>query len=1145
MSQTSAATSSSTSTPHKKKRHEEEGEGKVGFSGVIHRSPPQIPAALLRKIGIKETTSVGKVKVMLKISKADDSLTSAASSASPPFLSVDSRKRQITLLEPGGIGIQNGAPEERRVGVAAPKMFAFDAIFSDEPQSEICTSALSDVIQAVISGSDGCLFCFGHARLGKSYTMVGTPQSSATLGVIPSAISWLFRCISEQKHKTGARFSVRASAIEISSSSQHDQSPGVYLCEEPQLQSELRVPTPEKAAFYLDAALSARTSSECHFLYSLHVYQYSVAGKGGVAGGRSRLHVLDLGSCERVKGQSAMTLSAVGNVLIAIFNGQKHLPHREHRLAQVLKECLGSITCHAAMLAHVSPLPEHYHETLATIQLASRLHRMRRRRVKYVGSTGMNTTNISNCVEDSRGPSSSDVDPSSSEQSADTVIYVGHNRSNHEETDGEHPPVYIPSLTSGDNRAVMSKALPSKPVPKVLPQTKLSNTSKSVPASPQKLSDPSKLMSSPSKSSKALKSSSAKSSPCKVLPSKAQIEEQWIDGPKISKSRIAEARMNIKKEKEMWVDGPKPSKKHDRHEVNHSGYGFLDSHKKNMIRKWVENQTLQVQQKKAGVGQSSSSSSGSGSGSGGSGSGSGSGASGLSSASATYRGLTQFKTCDEDDDMRCLPGEVRGRASGQEDSEEFDDYVMTANPLPLPPKPAALPKGRVVPLDRLQDSSVLHEKLPDNLVPTSQSNVFIRERSDLNINIDKSAIQNSNLNHLHSKETSSTAVYNNISIERVPDDSQTDIEIIEVEIPMEPVPMMDCALQVTEEDILRSMKSPGSVNSNLHEEDLMLKSLGQNPLPEEDQNHNVDLMEHPLKILSQSNLTVVSTFTDSLSVTNDLERLFPHRTTGRAFAMYPWSSSPFQPKEYYANLTKVSSEALSRLDELHRNRYQSRCHSSSFSEADVHSDVDNSSVVSEPAYFPGSDMNKTFCDNCHSSLSCFSKKFMDSRTPHSNMSRHLRNLRHPDGSSNPNLQEDTKEFSRIPGAGAEEDEEMPCPVPPPLHSNLLTLSRDSLISNKRNDNSSLYSNSNERLHDPGGTGSIKSFRNFGFGSGIQYCKNDLETLEQYCKNDFNQSTWRNDRLEQLKREKRALLIELAATKTHLSQSALIKETVTK
>lgn len=28
-----------------------------------------------------------------------------------------------------------------------------------------------------------------------------------------------------------------------------------------------------------------------------------------------------------------------------------------------------------------------------------------------------------------------------------------------EETDGEHPPVYLPSLNSGDNRCAMSKAL--------------------------------------------------------------------------------------------------------------------------------------------------------------------------------------------------------------------------------------------------------------------------------------------------------------------------------------------------------------------------------------------------------------------------------------------------------------------------------------------------------------------------------------------------------------------------------------------------------------------------------------------------------------------------------------------------------------
>jgi hypothetical protein len=34
------------------------------------------------------------------------------------------------------------------------------------------------------------------------------------------------------------------------------------------------------------------------------------------------------------------------------------------------------------MLAHVSPEPSHYSETLHTIQLASRIHRMRRRKLK-------------------------------------------------------------------------------------------------------------------------------------------------------------------------------------------------------------------------------------------------------------------------------------------------------------------------------------------------------------------------------------------------------------------------------------------------------------------------------------------------------------------------------------------------------------------------------------------------------------------------------------------------------------------------------------------------------------------------------------------------------------------------------------------
>lgn len=64
----------------------------------------------------------------------------------------------------------------------------------------------------------------------------------------------------------------------------------MYLRDDPlfgtlQLQqhSELRAPTAERAAFYLDAAVAGRQreDGDAHMLYTLHVYQYSVAGKGG------------------------------------------------------------------------------------------------------------------------------------------------------------------------------------------------------------------------------------------------------------------------------------------------------------------------------------------------------------------------------------------------------------------------------------------------------------------------------------------------------------------------------------------------------------------------------------------------------------------------------------------------------------------------------------------------------------------------------------------------------------------------------------------------------------------------------------------------------------------------------------------------
>ncbi|XP_061751254.1 kinesin-like protein KIF26A isoform X2 [Nerophis ophidion] len=480
----------------------------TNFSGILQVSPPPAPPCLLRAVSkVKENPGMGKVKVMMRICP---SLEAMDSSESLSFLKVDSRKKQVTLYDPASSPPHSSSGHRRSATVAVPKIFAFDAVFTqDASQAEVCSGTVAEVIQSVANGADGCIFCFGQVKLGKTYTTIGKDSSTQTLGVVPCAISWLFKLISERQEKTGARFSVRVSAVEIfgkdeelkdllsevsTGNLQEGQSPGIHLREDPicgtqlQNQSELHAPTAEKAAFFLDAALSARSTSRpdadeeerrnSHMLFTLHIYQYRMekTGKGGMSGGRSRLHLIDLGSCEKVLSKSrdegggaCLSLNALGNVIMALANGAKHVPYRDSKLTMLLRESLGNINCRTTMIAHISNSPVYYADSLTTIQLASRIHRMRKKKTKYASSS---SGGESSCEEgrirrpphlrpfhprtvalDPDLPSMlSDPDySSSSEQSCDTVIYVGPGGasiSDRELSDNEGPPAFVPIIPS-------------------------------------------------------------------------------------------------------------------------------------------------------------------------------------------------------------------------------------------------------------------------------------------------------------------------------------------------------------------------------------------------------------------------------------------------------------------------------------------------------------------------------------------------------------------------------------------------------------------------------------------------------------------------------------------------------------------------
>ena len=51
-------------------------------------------------------------------------------------------------------------------------------------------------------------------------------------------------------------------------------------------------------------------------------------------------------------------------------------------MTRVLREHLGNVNCRAVMIAHVSRDVAHYSDTLSTVQMASRIHRVLKKKTK-------------------------------------------------------------------------------------------------------------------------------------------------------------------------------------------------------------------------------------------------------------------------------------------------------------------------------------------------------------------------------------------------------------------------------------------------------------------------------------------------------------------------------------------------------------------------------------------------------------------------------------------------------------------------------------------------------------------------------------------------------------------------------------------
>lgn len=70
------------------------------------------------------------------------------------------------------------------------KVYNFDAIFEENDNQKQIKSFLSSVIKECLAGLNLTITVYGHARSGKTYTLIGNKDNP---GIVPSAISALIK----------------------------------------------------------------------------------------------------------------------------------------------------------------------------------------------------------------------------------------------------------------------------------------------------------------------------------------------------------------------------------------------------------------------------------------------------------------------------------------------------------------------------------------------------------------------------------------------------------------------------------------------------------------------------------------------------------------------------------------------------------------------------------------------------------------------------------------------------------------------------------------------------------------------------------------------------------------------------------------
>ncbi|KAF8082413.1 hypothetical protein N665_0827s0016 [Sinapis alba] len=280
------------------------------------------------------------------------------------------------------------------------KTYNFDRVFQPDSSQDDVFLEIEPVIKSVIDGYNACIFAYGQTGTGKTFTMEGLPESP---GIVPKAIKGLFKQVQESNHK----FVIKFSMLEIYMGNLRDLLVSQGTKPIGPIPPSLLIHTNAKGEIDIENLVTLKVNDfdEVFKLYKLGCRNRATAFTNSnsassrshcmirvsitCAGAperrreRNKIWLVDLGGSERVFKTKAtgrrfdegkainLSLSALGDVINSLQRKNAHIPYRNSKLTQVLKDSLGQDS-KTLMLVHVSRKEDDLCETICSLNFATR-----------------------------------------------------------------------------------------------------------------------------------------------------------------------------------------------------------------------------------------------------------------------------------------------------------------------------------------------------------------------------------------------------------------------------------------------------------------------------------------------------------------------------------------------------------------------------------------------------------------------------------------------------------------------------------------------------------------------------------------------------------------------------------------------------